>query len=187
MKFKNKRSSGMVYRPIASIASMRLQGAVSQMAVIFTCNTNCSLIRGKTQIAALIAQMIMTDADHLHHTVRDECGVTHALRLFSEREKTAKRPSRLAGCMWCCDGPVAHWCVPNCVASLVPFLYPSPDSEGNYNLSLVLVHCETTLFQLPEPNVVVEWLTLLLRIRKVPASNLGPETGYPDWGFRGFP
>jgi hypothetical protein len=30
------------------------------------------------------------------------------------------------------------------------------------------------------PNIVVEWLTLLLRIRKVPVSNIGPETGYAD-------
>jgi hypothetical protein len=30
------------------------------------------------------------------------------------------------------------------------------------------------------PNVVVEWLTLLLRIREVPVSNLDPETGCPD-------
>jgi hypothetical protein len=30
------------------------------------------------------------------------------------------------------------------------------------------------------PNVVVEWLALLLCIREVPDSNLGPETGYPD-------
>jgi hypothetical protein len=35
--------------------------------------------------------------------------------------------------------------------------------------------------------VVVEWLTLLLRIREVPASNLDLETGYSDWVFRGFP
>jgi hypothetical protein len=27
-------------------------------------------------------------------------------------------------------------------------------------------------------NVVVEWITLMLRIREVPGSNLGPETGY---------
>jgi hypothetical protein len=32
------------------------------------------------------------------------------------------------------------------------------------------------------PTVIVEWLTLI-GIRKVPGSNLGPETGYPDWGF----
>jgi hypothetical protein len=31
-----------------------------------------------------------------------------------------------------------------------------------------------------EPNVEVKWLTLLLRIRKVPASNLGIGTGYHD-------
>jgi hypothetical protein len=30
------------------------------------------------------------------------------------------------------------------------------------------------------PNVVVVWLALLLRIRVVPGSNLGPETGYTD-------
>jgi hypothetical protein len=32
------------------------------------------------------------------------------------------------------------------------------------------------------PNVVVEWLTLLLRIREVPGSNLGPG----DWLSYGF-
>jgi predicted Zn-dependent protease len=36
------------------------------------------------------------------------------------------------------------------------------------------------------PNVVVELLTLLLRIREFPSSNLGPETGYPDWGVSCF-
>jgi hypothetical protein len=30
------------------------------------------------------------------------------------------------------------------------------------------------------PNVVAEWLTLLLRIREVLGFNLGPETGYLD-------
>jgi hypothetical protein len=35
-------------------------------------------------------------------------------------------------------------------------------------------------------NVVVEWLTLLLRNRVVPGSNLGSETGYSE-GVRGFP
>jgi hypothetical protein len=33
------------------------------------------------------------------------------------------------------------------------------------------------------PKVVVECLTLLLRIREVSGSNLGPENGYSDWGF----
>jgi hypothetical protein len=32
-----------------------------------------------------------------------------------------------------------------------------------------------------KPNSEVEWLTLLLCIREVPGSNLGPETGYPLW------
>jgi hypothetical protein len=35
-------------------------------------------------------------------------------------------------------------------------------------------------------NVVVEWLTLLFRIREVPGWNLGPETDYPE-AFRRFP
>jgi hypothetical protein len=30
------------------------------------------------------------------------------------------------------------------------------------------------------PNAVVEWLALLLRIRVVPSSNFGMETGYTD-------
>jgi hypothetical protein len=32
-------------------------------------------------------------------------------------------------------------------------------------------------------NVVVEWLTLLLRILRVLGSNLGTETGYPELRF----
>jgi hypothetical protein len=50
---------------------------------------------------------------------------------------------------------------------------------------------ERTLFisnglQWHQPNVMVEWLTLLLRIREVLLSNLGPENGYPDWRFSWF-
>jgi hypothetical protein len=41
-------------------------------------------------------------------------------------------------------------------------------------------------FNIVKPIVVVEWLTLLLRIRKVPGLNLGSETGYPDLGFSWF-
>jgi hypothetical protein len=32
-------------------------------------------------------------------------------------------------------------------------------------------------------HVAVEWLALPPRIREAPASNLGPETGYPDSFF----
>jgi hypothetical protein len=35
-------------------------------------------------------------------------------------------------------------------------------------------------------NVVVEWLTLLHRIRVVPGSNIRPEIGYPDWSSSWF-
>jgi hypothetical protein len=38
------------------------------------------------------------------------------------------------------------------------------------------------------PNLVVEWLTLRLRITEVPGLNLGQKAGNPDWVFfRGFP
>jgi hypothetical protein len=36
------------------------------------------------------------------------------------------------------------------------------------------------------PNVVVEWLKLLLLIREVPGSNLCPNTSYPDRGVSWF-
>jgi hypothetical protein len=40
--------------------------------------------------------------------------------------------------------------------------------------------------RLVSTNVVVEWLTLLLRIREISASNIGPVNDYPDWGFSWF-
>jgi hypothetical protein len=33
------------------------------------------------------------------------------------------------------------------------------------------------------PNLAVNWLALLLRVREVPSSNLLPEAGCLDWGF----
>jgi hypothetical protein len=36
------------------------------------------------------------------------------------------------------------------------------------------------------PYVEVKWLALLLRIREICRSNLGPETGYPDSGLLPF-
>jgi hypothetical protein len=38
----------------------------------------------------------------------------------------------------------------------------------------ILVHCE------PHGITVIEWLTLLICIEEIPASDLGLETGYPD-------
>jgi hypothetical protein len=35
--------------------------------------------------------------------------------------------------------------------------------------------------------VVVEWLAHLLRNWEESGSNLGPESGYPEWGLYGFP
>jgi hypothetical protein len=36
------------------------------------------------------------------------------------------------------------------------------------------------------PNVLVDWLTLLPRLREVPNSNLNQDTGCHDWGFTWF-
>jgi hypothetical protein len=41
-------------------------------------------------------------------------------------------------------------------------------------LNILLTKCGTV--PLHGPNVVVEWLTLLLRIREIPGSNLSSET-----------
>jgi hypothetical protein len=38
----------------------------------------------------------------------------------------------------------------------------------------------STLWIVRSDNIQSEWLAFLLRIREVPGSNLGPETGYPD-------
>jgi hypothetical protein len=42
------------------------------------------------------------------------------------------------------------------------------------------VQAITVSFHMLPSNFVVEWFTLLLRIREVPGSNLGSETGYTD-------
>jgi hypothetical protein len=42
---------------------------------------------------------------------------------------------------------------------------------------------EFNLFLIVKPNVVVEWWSFLLRIREIPGTNLGPETGYTGCGF----
>lgn len=45
----------------------------------------------------------------------------------------------------------------------------------------------TDFLLIDEPNGTVVWLTLLLRIREVLISNLGPNTGYPGRDFHSFP
>jgi hypothetical protein len=61
----------------------------------------------------------------------------------------------------------------------------------NFELVTTLVSFGTrslgSIIPLLLPNVVVEWLTLMLRILEVLCSHLGSETGYPDRGFCGFP
>jgi hypothetical protein len=55
-----------------------------------------------------------------------------------------------------------------------------------YSTELEHFQAITVPFHILPSNFVVEWLTLLLRIREVPGSNLGSETGYTDWGFSWF-
>jgi hypothetical protein len=50
-------------------------------------------------------------------------------------------------------------------------------------LSLVFLCIDVYYLHTAAPNIMVEWLTLLLRIRKASGSILGPATVYPDWGF----
>jgi hypothetical protein len=45
---------------------------------------------------------------------------------------------------------------------------------------LWLHHLPSLVDATMESDVAVEWLTLLLRIRDVSGSVIGPETGYPD-------
>jgi hypothetical protein len=51
---------------------------------------------------------------------------------------------------------------------------------------LLILKCLLYLLCYNLQNIVIEWLTLLIRIREFPVSNLWPETGYPDWSFCGF-
>jgi hypothetical protein len=53
--------------------------------------------------------------------------------------------------------------------------HPGFPTESVYTFSISLMRVT--------PSVVVEWLILFPRIRKVPGSNLSPETDYPDGRF----
>jgi hypothetical protein len=54
------------------------------------------------------------------------------------------------------------------------------------NLPLLIHESHFSMYLSHSPNVVVEWSALLLRVREVPGSSLGPKTSYPDWGFLWF-
>jgi hypothetical protein len=82
------------------------------------------------------------------------------------------------------------------VTNILPQLPPPPPLP--LLLLLLLYYCcccyyyttatTTILLQPPPPLLpdVAEWLKLPLFIWDVLGSNLSPETGYPDSGFRGF-
>jgi hypothetical protein len=50
---------------------------------------------------------------------------------------------------------------------------------GSYHNTVIL---DTWIASALAPHIATEWLALLFRIREVPGSNRGPETGYPGWG-----
>jgi hypothetical protein len=65
----------------------------------------------------------------------------------------------------------------NCLRTLLSLLCVIIGISSVTALYHYLFQINDRIFRL---NVVVERLTLLLRIRDVPGSNLGLETGYPD-------
>jgi hypothetical protein len=60
---------------------------------------------------------------------------------------------------------------------------PSPQNHSEGSKVPVCVQLAT----LSLPNVVIEWLTLLLRILEVPGSNLGPGDRLSCFSFSLFP
>jgi hypothetical protein len=76
-----------------------------------------------------------------------------------------------------------------CSTFLLPVI-PDTFILSSFNLTVFLyiwgLEANETLFtgrHKLKPNVLVEWLTLLLQIREVPRSNLCPDMSYPDWRF----
>jgi hypothetical protein len=63
------------------------------------------------------------------------------------------------------------------------YRFPTKASQLRPRFISITAHFSKAL-RLIARNFMVEWL--ILRILKVPDSKLGPETGYPDWGFSLF-
>jgi hypothetical protein len=99
---------------------------------------------------------------------------------------------RIINCVVCVSKPVCSRKFEfKCVSTHLAITDLTPWSRDLQNLRIVqLVNKSPTFYgtrislqrsqETKTPNVVVEWLTLMLRIKEVPASNPGPETGYPD-------
>jgi hypothetical protein len=64
------------------------------------------------------------------------------------------------------------------ISSNKTFVRISCFPNADYILQTSLIHHPNNYMRTEQKNVV-EWLTLLLRIREVPGSNQGPETGVP--------
>jgi hypothetical protein len=52
--------------------------------------------------------------------------------------------------------------------------------------SYIYIYIYIHIFVSTSPTIAVEDAALFLRIREIPDSDLGLETGYPDWGFTWF-
>jgi hypothetical protein len=64
--------------------------------------------------------------------------------------------------------------------SLLQFGVQSSFQTGSFRFVCTAAQCRFNRSTTDTPNVVVEWLTFLIRIREIPDSNLSQDTGYPD-------
>jgi hypothetical protein len=99
--------------------------------------------------------------------------------LFDGTEKTHEEP-RYIRCPSRILNPVHHMC-----SRSMHFVCFFANCIGLITKICVLISTLQEAFG--GPKVAAECLAHLIRIREVPGSNLGPETGDTDWGFRGYP
>jgi hypothetical protein len=59
-------------------------------------------------------------------------------------------------------------------------MLPTVQFKTVFRLLTENVRIKTYTTIILSPNIVVEWVTLLFRIREVTDSNLSPKTGYSD-------
>jgi hypothetical protein len=105
--------------------------------------------------------------------------------LVAEHENSAPLVSKLAMCCTSCYlSPKIHFTVMLHIFFL-GFQAVSFQKASSLQFSMHPYSSSSELHT-KRPNVVLEWLTLLLLIREVPGSNIGPETAYPDWGISLF-
>jgi hypothetical protein len=76
-------------------------------------------------------------------------------------------------------------------AGLKPQEHRSSVTEPQHTCSTLEVerrfNCSVNIIGIFSKQIWSYMLVYTSLIRKVPGSNLGPQTDYPDWGFRGSP